>query len=253
MEKRPHPRWTGVSHARYWGQGRSGGVGSVTSGDGDAPGALNTSVERDGLGAAPACLRVARGRVLVRGLLLAVAAVLIGFVLVTVLSGLDFKPTGVSNRLVEYAIAAAMLPFAVLGIWCAVTAIRWILLAAWPGPVGAVLEDDALVLSLGPWGRRRFEWDLLDVRYWFEHDPDELQGMVEAFLPEAEQRARFLPQMRYPGESSSINKRLLRGTGRSEQEAADALREAIASRRRSRVDDSAAGEGESEVEEVTPA
>ena len=178
------------------------------------------------------CLSVARGRVLVRGLLWAVGAVLVGFGVLTVVSGLDFKPTGVSNRLVEYSIAAVLIPFGAGAIWCAVTAVRWMLLAAWPGAVGVFVGADALVLRLGPWGTRRLEWDSLDVRYWFEHDPDELEGLVEAFLPEEVQRAQFLPQIRCPGESESINRMLLRTTGRSEQEAADALRDALASRRR---------------------
>ncbi len=195
-------------------------------------------------GANRLCLSVARGRVLARGVLWGVGAVLVGFGIVTVVSGLDFKPTAVSNRLVEYSIAAVLIPFAAGAIWSAVTATRWMLLGAWPGTVGVFTEEDALVLKLGPYGTQRYEWDVLDVRYWFEHDPEEFEGLVEAFLPEEEQRARFLPQIRYPGESAPINRMLLHRTGRSEQEAADALRDAFASRRRNRGERSPATEDE---------
>jgi len=207
--------------------------------------------DKSGLSVPPApgateklCLSVARGRVLVRGLLWAVGAVLVGFGILTIVSGLDFNPTGVSNRLVEYSIAAVLLPFGAWAIWCAVTAARWLLLAAWPGAVGVFVGGDALVLRLGPWGTRRYAWESLDVRYWFEHDPDELEGLVEAFLPEDVQRAQHLPQIRYLGESGPINRMLLHRTGRSEQEAADALRDALAIRRRDRGEDSAADDEE---------
>lgn len=189
-----------------------------------------------------ASLPVARGRVLVRGLLWAVASVIVGFPVVRIVTGLEFTPTGVSNRVVEYAIVIALLPVAALAVWCGVTAIRWILLAAWPGAVGVFADGAGLTFRLGPWGTKRFALDRLDVRYWFQHDPDELTGKVEAFLPEDEQRDRFLPQIRHVGDATAINAVILRRTARSEREAADAFREVIARWQRDRGLDATAGE-----------
>lgn len=190
------------------------------------------------------CLPVARGRVFVRGLLWALGALLVGLGVLTVVASLDFKPTGVSNRLVEYSIAAVLIPFLAGAIWCAVTAVRWMILAGWPSAVGVFVGGDALALRLGPWGTRRYAWDSLDVRYWFEHDPDDLAGMVEAFLPEEVQRAQFLPQICRNGESESINRMVLHRTGRSEQEAADALRDALAIHRHDFDDDAKSDDDE---------
>lgn len=38
------------------------------------------------------------------------------------------------------------------------SALRWLLLAVWPKPVGITVNADAIHMRLGPFGVRRFEW-----------------------------------------------------------------------------------------------
>ena len=138
--------------------------------------------------------------------------------------GLSFAPSGMYNRLVEYSVAVCLLPIVCAGAVFAILAVRWFLLAVWPGSVGIIADDDGILLRLGSFGTRRFDAAGLEVKYPFEQDEDIGESTVEAFLPEEQQRSTLLPRMTCPSSSEPINFTILRFTGMMEGEAAAALR-----------------------------
>lgn len=150
---------------------------------------------------------------------------------VAVYRGLSFAPSGMYNRLVEYSVAVCLLPIVCAGAVFAILAVRWLLLAVWPGSVGIIADEGGLLLRLGPFGTRRFDAASLDVKYPFEQDGDIGESSVEAFLPEEQQRSTLLPRITCPGRhglpagsSEPINFTILRFGGLLESDAAAALR-----------------------------
>ncbi len=172
-------------------------------------------------------LPVARARGLTRALAWSAPAAVLSIASVLVYVELDFSPSGISNRLVDYGLALCVLPFGVFGIYCAYQAIRWLLLFVWPGTLGVFADEDALVLRLGSFGVRYYEASDIDVRYPFELDSDLEDGGFEAFLPEEQQRDTLLPRIAHPKAAGPINIDILRFTGVSEVEAARTLRPVI--------------------------
>lgn len=170
---------------------------------------------------------VARLRAWTRAVLWSVAACVPGVAVALILGRLDFRPTGISNGLLEYAIGFAVLPLALLAILSAVKTLRWLLLCVWPGPVGVYAGADALILRLGAFGTRRYDATRLDVRY-----PSELSGDVddsgfEAFLSIEEQIASFLPRITHPESTEPLNVVILRYVSGSEYEVAGMLRPVV--------------------------
>ena len=150
---------------------------------------------------------------------------------VAIYRGLSFAPSGMYNRLVEYSVAVCLLPIVCAGAVFAILAVRWFLLAVWPGSVGIIADDDGMLLRLGSFGTRRFASAHLEVKYPFEQDEETGESTVEAFLPEEQQRSTLLPRITCPGRhslhagsSEPINFAILRFTGMMEGEAAAALR-----------------------------
>jgi len=184
---------------------------------------MPTKTDREKLIASRA---VARPAAIVRGLLWASLATIIGVAVWTAIRQLQFSQTAVSNSLVEFSIAVIALPFAILGIYLAVLALRWIGLGLWPGSVGTFATPDALLLLLGPFGNKRYDVSRLDVRYPFELSGDD-DGGFEAFLPEEEQKDRFLPRLLHPDSKSRINLLILKFVAGPEDEIAKALRPAF--------------------------
>ena len=168
-------------------------------------------------------LPVARARAASRALVCSVPAVLLTMTTILIFGRLNFVPTGISNRLVEYSIAAISLPIPLLAVLTALRAMRWLLLALWPAPVAVVAEVDSLTLRLGPFGTRTYDAARLDVRYPFELSQDADGGGFEAFLPEDEQRAKLLPRILYPAAREPLNRVILRLVKESEPDATWAL------------------------------
>ena len=108
---------------------------------------------------------------------------------VAIYRGLSFAPSGMYNRLVEYSVAVCLLPIVCAGAVFAILAVRWFLLAVWPGSVGIIADDDGMLLRLGSFGTRRFAAAHLEVKYPFEQDEETGESTVEAFLPEEQQRS----------------------------------------------------------------
>jgi len=167
-------------------------------------------------------LPVARSKALVRGMLLGVAAALLGMTAGMIYVRIDFAAPGVSGRIVPASLAVLMFPFVIATFAVGNRAGRWLLLAGWPGPIGVFASPAELELRLGPFGTRSFDAAGLRVRYPFELSDEEAAGTFEAFLPEEEQIASFLPQIRH--EKESVNRTILRFVGASEPDVASALR-----------------------------
>lgn len=153
---------------------------------------------------------VARLQALVRGVWWGMSALLAGLLSYLVYSSLDWKPTAVTSRLVEYCIAVAALPALATLFYSAFKALRWVALCLWPTGVGVHADERSLVFKLGPFGTRAYDVTRLDVRYPFELSSDVEDGGYEAFLPEEEQVARFLPQLLHPMSQEPLNRVMLR-------------------------------------------
>ncbi len=175
----------------------------------------------------PIVLPVSRARAASRALLCSVPAVLLTLTTILIYSRLHLVPTGISNRLVEYSIAAISLPAPLLALWTALKALRWLLLALWPARVAIVADACTLTFHLGPFGNRSYDASRLDVRYPFELSQDDDGGGFEAFLPEDEQRAKLLPRILHPQARGPLNRLILRFAKGSEQEIVRAMLPAI--------------------------
>jgi len=172
-------------------------------------------------------LPVSRSRAASRALVCSVPAILLGITTILIYSRLNFVPTGVSNRVVDYSIAAISLPIPLMAVWTALKAMRWLLLALWPAPVAVVAQVDSLTLRLGPFGTRAYDTPRLDVSYPFELSQDADGGGFEAFLPEEEQRDKLLPRILHPAAREPLHRVILRLVKESEPEAARTLRPLI--------------------------
>ena len=172
-------------------------------------------------------LSVSRTRAATGGLLCLVPAMLLGAVTFAIYSRLHFVPTAVSNRLVDYSIALVALPCPIFTLVFGFRAARRLLLCCWPGDVAIVADETALTLRLGPFGTRAYNAALLDAKYPFELSGDFEDGGFEAYLPEEEQRARFLPRLTHPDAPEPLHRTILRFAVGAEPDAAAALRPVI--------------------------
>ena len=170
---------------------------------------------------------VARLKALVRGVWWSMSALLAGLLSYLVYSGLDWRPSAVTSRLVEYCIAVAALPAPATLLYSAFQALRWVGLCLWPTGVGVHADERSLVFKLGPFGTRAYDVTRLDVRYPFELSSDVEDGGYEAFLPEEEQVARFLPRLLHPMSQEPLNRVMLRFVLGDEAAVAAAMRPII--------------------------
>lgn len=172
-------------------------------------------------------LTVCRSRALVRGLTWLVPAAILGAATVFVFGGLEFAPSGVSNRLVEYSLAVVALPLPVAGAYAAFLALRWFALGLWPRRLGIFAAPEHLQFRLGPFGTRTFDARRLTIRYPFELADDEDDAAFESFLPQETQVETLLPRITHPQSKRPLNQVILRFATGSEIDMARALRPAI--------------------------
>jgi hypothetical protein len=172
-------------------------------------------------------LPVSRSRAATRGLLCLVPALLLGATGAAIYSRLHFVPTAVSNRLVDYSIAVAALPCPIFTLVFGFRAVRWLFLSCWPGDVAIIADETALTLRLGPFGTRVYDTARLDVKYPFELSGEFDDGSFEAYLPEEEQLARFLPRLTHPDAPEPLNRTIRRFAVGAESDVAAALRSVI--------------------------
>lgn len=197
-------------------------------------------------------LSVSRSRAATRGLLCLVPALLLGAATFTIYSRLNFVPTAISNRLVDYSIAVVALPCPIFTLVFGFRAVRRLLLSCWPGDVAIVADETALTLRLGPFGTRAYDAVRLDAKYPFEQSGEFDDGGFEAYLPEEEQLTRFLPRLTHPAAPEPLNHTILRFAVGTEPDVAVALRPVIDHwrTRREPGDDGGGGGGDSSNEPV---
>ncbi len=156
-------------------------------------------------------LPVSRGRALTRSVIWAAPAVVGIAVTLVIYPNLDLFAVNGVNRLVAWSAAIAALPIPIALTICGFKSVRYLALSVWPGRVGVHADSRNLVLALGPFGTRRFDAARLDARYPFEQSKDEaVEDGFEAYLPQEEQMARFVPRMTHPDATEPIHRTLLR-------------------------------------------
>lgn len=172
-------------------------------------------------------ISVSRVRAASRGVAYGAPAIILGLIVFGVLGGLRFSPTGLSNRLVDFSLAAMLIPLAGASLYAGFASVRHFLLSAWPFPLGIVFGERSLRLHLGPFGRMEYDVHKLDVTYPFEQSVDLAGGSFEAFLPVEEQIATLLPRISHGDEPRAIDRRVLRFAAHSEEELAGMVRDII--------------------------
>ena len=172
-------------------------------------------------------LPVGRVRALVRGTLWASAALLLAVIAMAIYGGLHFRPTAVSNRLVDYGVAALVLPLPLAALLCGWKALPWLLLSSWPGGMGIVADTRSVIMRLGPFGTQRYDVARLEVSYPYELADSETDTTFESFLPREQQLDQLLPQMVYAPSKEHIELVILKFVSCSEEEAAKAFRPVI--------------------------
>ncbi len=170
---------------------------------------------------------VSRSRALTRGALWLALGLTLWLVTTFIYSGLSFRPSGVSNRLVDISIAIATLPVPLAGAYSGVRADLWLLLFLWPGPIGIVGDARSLTLRFGPFSTRVYDTLRIKVQYAFELSEESTAGSFEALLPPEEQMARLLPRIVHPDAREPLDEVILRFVGGEEAEVAAALRPVI--------------------------
>jgi len=170
---------------------------------------------------------VSRSRALFRALLWGIPAFLLGAVSVMIYGSLNFVPSGVSNRVVDYAMGLAASPLPLAAAWSAWIALRWLALSVWGNPVEIVATSTTLTFCLGPFGKQTLNAADLEVRYPFELVDEEDEGGFESFLPEDEQLATLLPRIVAVGVKVPLQRTILQFAVGEEADIARTLRPAI--------------------------
>ena len=176
-----------------------------------------------------ASIPVSRTRAGMRFILWQSAAAVLIAISWMIYSSLNYRSTGVSNRLVDLGFASAALPIVSGAIVTAFLALRWLLLTMWPSRLAIDADGSGILFRLGPFGTTHFPATDLKITYPYEMADGDEDGGFEAYLPEEEQLRTLLPRMKFPGRSEPLNRTILRFAHASEREAAQLLRPAIES------------------------
>lgn len=135
---------------------------------------------------------------------------MVGAFVVQAYAGLHFIPTGVSNRLTDYALAIALLPVAAATAFLLWAGLRWLALAAWPAAVRMEFSDRGIAIYLGPFGQCFLDAGRLVVRYPHEMDPEEGGEAFELFEdPQLQERTR-VPHIEHPDYPGRVDLLMLR-------------------------------------------
>ncbi len=159
---------------------------------------------------------------------------LLGVAVINGISGLRFVPTGSSNRLTDYAIAIALIPFALGALYLAGAGLRWLLLCGWPSPERIDFSAEMIALSLGPFGKCELDVKQLSMQYPHEIDPEEADEPFECYEdPEVQEKTR-LPNMIHPDYPGQVDRLIRRFVRLDEAEIAERLTPFVRAVRQSR-------------------
>lgn len=173
-------------------------------------------------------LAVSRRQALMRAFVRLLFGMLLGSFLVQAYGGLRFTPTGASNRLTDYALAIAMLPFTAGTLALLWAGLRWLALAFWPMSVRMEFSGQGIAMYLGPFGRCFLDAGRLKVQYPHEMDSEETDEVFEAFEdPEIQERTR-VPHLVHPDYPGRVDLLMLRYGVLDEPALAETLRPFVA-------------------------
>jgi len=184
------------------------------------------SDSRDSVEAAFVVCPIARVQALVRAVLRIALGGLILLPVGLLWPRLSFRPSGISNRMVDYSAAFLLAGFVIAALWAIFSGLRWLVLAVWPS-TGIRFDAKGVELRLGPFGRRVWVWSELRVRYRHEmsidlDDPETFED-IDA---DVETTTR-LPLMDVSSSGERINELILRNAAWTESELADGAGELI--------------------------
>ncbi|HKQ46940.1 MAG TPA: hypothetical protein VJZ71_02595 [Phycisphaerae bacterium] len=114
-------------------------------------------------------LKVDRSRALVRALWRLLCAVVVGGLLFQIRP--DWALLWKTQPASCLALGLLTVCLAVVAFTLLVAAVRWLLLAVWPGPLGVNATAHGLELDLGPLGRRAYAWEEIVVDVEQEIEP----------------------------------------------------------------------------------
>ena len=121
------------------------------------------------------------------------------------LSGLDFVPSGVSNRIIEYALACIYVMTVLGGLALVWRGLYWVSVASWPRPVCVVVDADAIRFELGPMGRQCYDLARVSAVYPFDEPEEGDDGVYEALRDPEKYAAEHLPKMTHPDAVSNLD------------------------------------------------
>ena len=120
-------------------------------------------------------------------------------------SSLSFNPSALSSRVVAFSWAFLAFCAALTGLALTVSGLRWLLFALWPGSMSITVTPKQVIISLGPFGRRRLDVEEMTTQYRFEREnPEELT--TEDFMEPEEEIRTALPLIRHPRYPVSLNR-----------------------------------------------
>jgi hypothetical protein len=137
---------------------------------------------------------------------------------------LNFTSSGVTPRITDIAVAIAIAPFAILGLWLVIAGIRQLSAAVWPTQLGVFADPNVLVLNWGPLGKKQYDWNRITAQYFFEMEEPPEDAQFESHLPEEQQLDSFLPVLTHPDAQGPIRNTILRYCAGSERTIAAAFR-----------------------------
>jgi len=159
---------------------------------------------------------VSRSRAVIRAGWRALCAGLLAALAALIASRIDWRLMWRTDAFSCAALACVVASLALPAAGLALSALRWLLLALWPGPLGITWSDSSVDLALGPFGRARL--DTARLRFL-----DVPEGFVA--LCDLDDR---LPRVLHPDHTDNLMDRILIFTGMD----ASALRRRLVDARR---------------------
>lgn len=160
----------------------------------------------------PRVLVADRVRLATRAAWFGVAGVVALFVALVAASQIQWSTMWLADRVTLLAIALVLTLLGGMALLLLVAALRWLLVAVWPGPVRAEFSAERIVLRPGPGGMR--EWALSKIQRQEFAVPDDMP--IDADEPP-------LPSLRHPEVSGDLLELLGRQLGRDPRDVFAAL------------------------------
>ena len=153
----------------------------------------------------PVSFPVDRRRAALRAVIFLFPGFFVVWLFASLTSRLEFVPSGVSNRITEYALAFIYLTIALGGVALAWRGLYWLTVALWPRPVCVVADADAIRFELGPMGRQCYDLTRISAVYPFDEPEEGDDGVYEALRDPEKYAAEHLPKMTHPDAVSHLD------------------------------------------------